>query len=233
MSDREASRRWPPAPMSVAAVVALVAGVVVGIQLVSGHVWTSCDDVRDSTATISMRLRDPAIDQIETVGQLGQIADQHPSCFTDEHRQALGDLVEHGPPEVGILARPRTGEDDAHGLGPPTELLLSEARFARSTKHGTFYVIPQQLDGLPRDVCLYLDMPDGGSSSSCSPPVLETARGHHPYPVVLTLSHGVDGVAGIVGDGVSQVLVDGVPTPVRDNVFVAESASANAELQVP
>lgn len=233
VSDREASRRWPPAPMSVAAVVALAAGIVVGIQLVSGHVWTSCDNVRDSTASISMRLRDPSVDQIETIGQFAQITDQHPSCFADEHRQALSDLIEHGPPEIGILARPRTGEDDAHGIRPPTELLLSEARFARSTQHGTFYVIPQQLDGRPRDVCLYLDAGDGGNSLSCYLPVVESAMGHQPYPVVLTLSSGLDGLAGIVGDGVNHVLVDGVQTPVYDNVFVAESAPANAEVQVP
>lgn len=236
MSDHEAprpaSRRWS---LTTAGIVAMVltlgAGAVLGAQLLMDR--GSCDHVTGQAAAIRARLHDPAVDQMETVGQLAEIADRHPTCFTDEHRRSLRELAEHGPPEVGILARPRTAEDDAHGLRAPTERLLDEARFVRSTPHGTFYVIPQQLDDLPRDVCLYLDLGDGGSSSSCYPPVFESASGYLPYPVVLTLSSGLDGLAGIVGDGVDQVLVDGVQVPVHDNVFVAESAPANAEVQVP
>ncbi|MBW3562692.1 MAG: hypothetical protein KY437_09365 [Actinobacteria bacterium] len=103
---------------------------------------------------------------------------------------------------------------------------------AARTDQGAFYVVPRTSSSAPDEVCLVLLQPDDGSAISCAVPATAALNAAQPYPVIVTMSHGV-GLAGIVGDGVDEVRIDGVPVPVQDNVFVSAEGSFASSIEVP
>lgn len=218
--------------ITVAVLVGLAAGLLIGAVLLGDLGERPCYEVHLRAQPLWDQLHAADSDQMEAVRQLARLADRHTGCFEPARRQALRDVAEHGPPRIGVLQRPAAEEDRQHGVEGDSQLVLSEARLAQRTDAGSFYVVPGTTSsGQRRQVCLLLTQPDGTTSTSCGDPVAATIQSRLAYPVVLTLGFG--GIAGIVGDGVGEVRVDGAPVPVDDNVFVAGTAPPDARIELP
>lgn len=218
--------------VTVAALAGLAAGLLIGAVVLGDLGERPCYEVHERAQPLWEQLHAADDDQMDAVRELARLADRHTGCFEPHRRQALRDMDDHGPPQLGVLRRPTTGEDRQHEIEGDSELILSEARLAQRTDAGSFYVVPARASsGQNQQVCLLLTKPDGTHSTSCGDPVAATIQSRLPYPIVLTLDFG--GIAGIVGDGPSEVRVDGTPVPVHNNVFVAGTAPPGAPIELP
>lgn len=223
----ERVRRWRIVPV----IAAFGIGIAVGAVLLGDLGEVACHEVTAEAATLQQQIHGSE-DVEPSVAALAALSRRHPGCFEPAWVSAIRQLSEHGAPDIAILDRPRTTEDALPADEPDSSLVADESRLAATTEQGTFYVVPRSSPSGPDEICLVLLPPDPGSAVSCAAPATASLHSTYPYPVVVTLSDGT-GLAGIVGDGVDEVRVDGVPVPVRDNVFVSAEGSFDSTIEVP
>ena len=223
----ERVRGWRIGPL----LAAFGIGIAIGAVLLGDVGEVACHEVTAEAVTLQQQVH--GSEDVEgSVAALAALSRRHPGCFEPEWTARIRQLSEHGAPDIAILERPRTTEDAFPRDEPGSDLVTEESRLAARTEQGDFYVVPRSSSSGPDEVCLVLLQPDDGSAMSCASPATAALHASMPYEVVVTLSDGA-GLAGIVGDGVNEVRIDGVPVQVRDNVFVSSEGSFDSTIEVP
>lgn len=232
----ELPRTW----VVIGAVAVLAGGAAMGAALFGDVGETPCYEVREESVRLEVSLHEGE-DVSRSAADLAALTRRHPGCFEPRWAENVNRLAQEGPPTIGVLQRPRGPEDELTTSEVGGDLVASEARLVSSTDVGDVYVVPRRSrhDRAALDeVCLLLVSGEPSTSTSCAVPgvsSLHLSNVGFPVVVTMTIHHGRPsrGLVGLVGDGVSEVLVDGVPTAVDGNVFIAPDAPEGASVRVP